>query len=528
VFPIGNTQQSQYAAENTEQPILRYEKVILGLIMLTVFCLQVRASLLRTFWFDELSTLLVSSTPTLREMSHAIPVDGNPPLYFLLARLCLHFPIQTEIALRLPSIAALDIAALMVFLFVRRNSRACFAFFAMSIFLGSSFGLFAALEARAYALLLCFTSIAIYCWQSAVRGQRRRLALFGITAAMVGAIFSHHYGVIYVFLPLVAGECVRIWRGHRIDYPVFAAMMLGAVSTVITFPPMLHGQAGLLHAVKQSQNFWSRPNLGSLLIYAYTIPKPIPVIVCVVLALGALLRYGIFRKNWKPEREIKQAPLVRTEDSAVGAMLVLILPIMLIVTKIGTGYFWERYAIGAALGIAIVSGLWSAYLSERVLMIGALIPSGIMWGFSVALLNFWLVGPSQGNAGVQSDPLFLSAIAREPTVVADAVIFLPTWWYSDSGTRVRMHYLSDLSYAIRQPDFIPEYTLTQEQPYGAPKLDNYKEFLATHQEFLLYCYGRPRLEWVKERLISDGWHLIPVQSEGAHELYQVIAPAPMK
>lgn len=102
--------------------------------------------------------------------------------------------------------------------------------------------------------------------------------------------------------------------------------------------------------------------------------------------------------------------------------------------------------------------------------------------------------------------------------------FLPTWWYSDSTTRAEIHYLSDLSYAVKNPDFIPEYALTLEQPFGAPKFDDYKEFLSTHREFLLYCVGMPRLEWIKDRLIHEGWNVVLIRSEGSKKIYRVTKP----
>lgn len=126
--------------------------------------------------------------------------------------------------------------------------------------------------------------------------------------------------------------------------------------------------------------------------------------------------------------------------------------------------------------------------------------------------------------GAQTDPLFLSARTGEPLVIADAVVFLPTWWYSDSTTRAEIHYLSDLSYAVKNPDFIPEYALTLEQPFGAPKFDDYKEFLSTHREFLLYCVGMPRLEWIKDRLIHEGWNVVLIRSEGSKKIYRVTKP----
>jgi hypothetical protein len=519
-------QSSQNLTSETQKLVHWQETVLLAATVSVFLVVEIRAAALRPFWYDELSTMIVTSAPTLREMLRAIPSDGNPPLYFLLARLCLRLPIRSEIALRLPSIAAINITALMVYLFVRRNTGAIFSFLAMSIFLGSWFAFFAALEARPYALLLCFTSVAICIWQSAARGRNRRLALAGITAAMVGAIFSHQYGVIYVTVPLVAGEGIRSLRDRRFHLHVFAAALVGATSLVITFPPMLRAQAGLLKAVKLCPVFWARPTLQSLMLYRQTVPIHTLKLLSVLIAAALIetLIYVVLAGDGRWGKVAKRVPEAHIEDLAVGSALVLILPIMLLISKLETGYFQERYAVGSSLGVALVSGLLFSSFNERFPKIKAFVFAGIAYCFLVGLHNFWYSGPFQPLAGVQSDPLFLSAPAQEPLVMSDALIFLPTWWYSDPSVRARLHYLTDLNYAVKQPDFVPEYGLANEEPYGAPKLDDYKEFLAAHREFLLYYYGTPRVEWVKSRLSSDGWRLILIRSEGAHELYRVTGP----
>jgi hypothetical protein len=259
-------------------------------------------------------------------------------------------------------------------------------------------------------------------------------------------------------------------------------------------------------------------------VYRDAVPRLFAELALVVGALGAYL-YAILARHGRSGKPAKSAPRVPIEDLAVGSALALLLPIMLLVTRFGTGYFQERYAAGTALGIAALSALLFSWLNERLPAIEAFVFAGTLYSLSTALIILWFVSPYQAVPGAQSDPLFLSAPAQEPIVIADAVIFWPTWWYSNPAARARLHYLSDLNYAVKQPNFIPEYILAVEQPFGAPKLDLYDEFLVAHREFLLYCYGEPRLEWLKNRLSGDGWQLIPIGSEGARELYRVVAPA---
>ncbi len=530
-LPAG-IQQQQDAAEDAQPAIPRHEKVVVGLIVLVAFCLQLRAAFLREFWFDELCTYLVSSAPTLKDMFRAIPLDGNPPLYFLLARLCLHLPVRTELALRLPSILATDATAVLVFLFVRRNARFTPALLSVCAYLGSGFCLYSCVEARPYALLLFFTTACAFSWQSAARGRRRKLALCGIAASMAGAILSHQYGIIYASFPLFTGEMIRLSQRRRLDAPVIVAWIAGAATLLITIPATLHAQSGLLLALKQDEAFWARPQLKFLLLYIHAMPPLIPIAILAFGIPAVVAGAVVAEKYWNSGQQGDERVWVHKEDLCVGLAFILILPLMLLITRLGTNYFAARYAVGTSLGFSIVLGLLLSRPRVRSqkfeTVLYALVAYCLLMAYGVLLPD-----EMDRMARVQTDPLFLSIAPGEEIVMSDALMYFPAWWYSP-GVRNRLHYLSDLSYAEKQRDFIPEYSLVSEHSIGTPAVDDYREFLATHREFVLYCYGVPRREWLRDRLKSDGWKLTLLGSEwwkntddeptGAHELYRVTAP----
>lgn len=504
-------------------PLRWVEPVILASIVFAFTAIEIWADARRTLWFDEIASMVISTRPSLRVMFRAIPADGNPPLFFLLARLFLALPIRPQIALCLSSILPTGVTATMIYVFVRRNARSLYAFLAASVFYASPFSMFASLEARPYALLLCFTSIAICCWQAAVRGPHKRMATAGVAVAMSAAIFSHHYGVIYVGLPLLAAETVRSWRDRRIHLAVIAAMAVGALSVFFTFPPMLTAQGGLLRAIRQCPVFCSRPHLASLSLYLSMLPPFVPV-VALSAAIPALLAYCLATGKSRPGSQRLRLPPIPLEDYFAALALALILPVMLLVTTAGTGYFWGRYAAGSILGVAILTGLLMSRLSRRLALVDNLAIAGVFYCLVFGIVAVCTIRLPENVIGVERDPFFLSARTGEPIVIADAVVFSPTWWYSDSTMRAEIHYLSDLSYAVKNPDFVSEYSLALEQPYGAPKIDDYNEFLSTHRDFLLYCIGVPRLEWVRDRLIHEGWDVVLIRSEGSKTLYRVTQP----
>jgi hypothetical protein len=515
----------------------RQEKIAAAVLLVMLGLLQIRTALLRPLWFDELFTYLVSSQPTWGAMFRAIPLDGNPPLYFILGRLCLHLPIRAELALRIPSLLAFDLAVILVYVFVRRNANSVVALLAASVLVGSGTGLIDSVQARPYALLLCFAAATICCWQCAVRGQRRKWALAGIAGATAGAILSHNYGVVHACLPVFAGEAVR-WRLRRkLDVPVVVASLTGAAAILITFPGMLHGQHEVLNAIKNDGVFWFRPRWHSFLSWESMLPMLQPgalVIFGIPALIAGVVIEGFF---WKGERRRTEQERLRREDFAVGAMLVMLVPVMIAATEMSTRYFVGRYAVSAALGCAIVLGMGIAQLSGRVGQKGAvLIFSGIVYSLLLASVSLWVTGKSGGlDTGLEPDALFRSIPSHEEIVMDDAMQYFPTWWYGDEALRRRLHYLADLNFAVKQPDFLPEYSLEYEAALGTPKMDPYREFLASHREFVLYSFGVARREWLKERLKQDGWTLTPIGSEEwthddtegrteAHMLYRVTAP----
>jgi hypothetical protein len=256
---------------------------------------------------------------------------------------------------------------------------------------------------------------------------------------------------------------------------------------------------------------------------------PFFLLLAILAGMALLLKLALSKAHLEPATGQYRVP---PEDFAVSIALVLFLPLMLVVTHFGTNYYQPRYGLGSAIGISMLSGLlWSCF--ERCWRHAASIAwAATIYSLFVGLLGLWLAAVSKGVLP-WSDPMLHAGNQQEPIVIASALEFSPIWWYSDDQMRKRIHYLSDPSYAGQHSDLIPEYSLVLERAYTPMQLDNYQVFLKAHQRFLLYSYGEPRLEWIKQRLIQEGWHLKLLQSaalqpalkedDGAtyREMYQV-------
>jgi hypothetical protein len=204
---------------------------------------------------------------------------------------------------------------------------------------------------------------------------------------------------------------------------------------------------------------------------------------------------------------------------------------MIGITWIATGYYLSRYAIGAAVGIAILMG-FAAHRCGRSASHGSAAASLCM---VLVVLDFAgprmitvidrFTYPQDAGVGAGPDSALDAAQGHGPIVVASALTYMPAWWYASPALRERLHYLADLPFAVRQPDFLPELSLVADQPFVPSKVDEYRQFLSVHREFLLYCVGSGRLEWTKERLQAEGWALHSLYRNGRETLFLAQAPS---
>jgi len=482
----------------------------------------------RPFWYDELFTFYISRLPRLGQLFEAIPADGNPPLSYLLVRYSLRAFGENELAARLPSILGFLMALLAIYTFIRRRGGAVPGLLGIACLTTSMMADYGS-EARPYALLLGFTGVAMVCWQAAGDSRRFRLVpLTGLALGIAGAIASHHYGVLHVGIPLLCGEAVRLIRRRRLDWPVYVACAAGLSALALTLPFARRTQGNMLRYVSDSASFWARPHLRSLLSYYYMAnPWLVPgflLLLCLTWAgCGPGDESGPANrgKHVFPEHEIA---------AALG--LALLTPVIVGVSWLSTGYYIARYAIGTAMGIALLMGMAAARRgrnpshghSAAALCLAAL----VVVNAGSAAIGF--VFPTVTAPVAAADPppgsLLETIPGQEPIVLASALDYMPTWWYASPQLRQRLHYLADLSFAVRQADFLPEYSLVTNQQFIPSKPDDYRSFLSLHRAFLLYSSGTQRLEWNQTRLLSEGWALQTIYKAGKVTLYRAQAPAP--
>jgi hypothetical protein len=366
-------------------------------------------------------------------------------------------------------------------------------------------------------LLLAFTMVAMVSWQSATaRPSKRGLALAGITVGVAGAIASHHFGAVHVGVPLAAGELCRLVQRRRLDLPIYLSGLVGVSMLALTVPQMEQTNIAFLAQVKASANFFAVPRLGRLTSYAD-------------MANGWLLATfavsAFIAGRFLPKSRSKSAgDSIPGHEIVAAAGLAALVPIVLAVTAIATGYYQPRYAIGSSVGIAILlgfaaSGLWKPLRingAAAALCLSVLVVVFAAQELRVPLAKWRGRHVGSGDLFGQSLPVLDATPAGKPIVVASAEMYPLVWQYSPPGRRGRLHYLSDLSFAAKLADPLAELTLVGELPFVPFKVEDYGAFLARHGEFYLYCMTVPKGDciddttWIRDRLESEGHALTPV------------------
>jgi len=479
---------------------------------------------LRPLWFDELFTFYLSRLPRLDQLFRALPADGNPPLYYLLARVSMHIFGESELALRLPALVGFLGAALAVYWYIRRWRAAIFAFLGMLLLLSGPMASYGS-EARSYSLMLGFTGLALVSWQAAAaRNRSRALPLLGVAAGIAGAVASHHYGAVQVAVALVFGESVRIFEQRRLDIPLYCAAAAGLSMLVFTLPLVAAARHVMLDYVKQSPVFWARPTLRAIFSYRSMLP---------LWFVPALLLLWLSTRVVDPPRETpatREACRIPAHEIAAAVGLALMVPIVIGLTSLTTGYYMDRYAIGAAMGIAILAGQLVPAIGRRSGQAGAVSALCVILLAADIAFHPVLASAFHGTAwrhaaSATPDSLLSRAPGTDPIVIASALEYSQDWWYAPTPLRTRIHYLSDPAFAVREPDFLPEVSLAADQQYLPSKVDRFQEFVASHRHFLVYAVGMPRLEWTVPRLTAASWSLEPIGREGDFTLYRALAPA---
>jgi 4-amino-4-deoxy-L-arabinose transferase-like glycosyltransferase len=506
-----------------------HPRLALMLVSVIYFAVAVTLARIKTPWNDELFTVYIARRPTLRDVWDALLTGAEqlPILFYVITRGSVALLGRTHLGIRSPEIFGFWLMSIGVYVFVRRVSSSAWALVAM-VFPLVTGAFYYAYEARPYALVMGFSSLALLFWQTTIRDRRRRMAAVGLGASLAAALACHYYAVL-AFVPLLTAEAVRCWRRRRVDMTVAAAFLLGLAPIPLMLP--------LIRAAKTyATTFWAVPHWQDMYLYYQSMvcaahqrwcharelqdPSSSPDVASaaftldlLLAALPVFLAFVLIPKERKktasdPAGRLSLPEWVATTGFALTPVLAVIL------AKTVTHAYADRYAMIAMIGLAPLLTLGMARASRNrpaVAPVALLIALGVFLAgsaFDARRLSRALKGYN-----------FILSFLREESAGMPVVVTEPHIFFELSAIQenrpapVPIRYLFDrnLALAYTGTDTV-ELGLIAFRGWAPLTMERFDAFAAHPQPVMLY--GNPTaFSWVSRELKRRNWSIRPYASK---------------
>lgn len=277
---------------------------VLGLTLVRLWLASVQP-----LWFDESWTAMVAATPW-RELPHILKVDPNPPLYYLVMRAWAALAGTSDLALRLPGLAAVALTAWLPTLMktpgLGRGERLAWGWLMFAWWGVDQF-----LLARGFPVLLALSAAQLILFLRLLEQPRTGRAL-AWTCVSVAAVMVHYYAA-----PLALVQGLIYLAVHRRDavrtWPAALALVPALAWVAYHWP--------FLRQFTDAQIAWHQTldASGVLAMIVFPLHHTAPVIalaVVALLALGMIWRGG-------GEGAIERALRIAAAASWIALLIVL-------------------------------------------------------------------------------------------------------------------------------------------------------------------------------------------------------------
>jgi hypothetical protein len=489
---------------------------LMGFLLAYVIIRSVFAAAGKPFWYDELLTLTVSSQGNWSAILKALrlPLDGQPPLFYVIEHFALRFSRNQEIALRLPSILAFACTVACVFVYVKKRGGDLVAFLCAVFLLMTSVFQYYAVEARPFSMVVACIAFAMVCY------QRLPSSLWTVLLAISLALAeSLHYLAVLAMVPFGLAEIVLFFKTRRFRWPVWAALLVGALPLILSW--------GLLATIQAyyGAHFWASFKF-SFIPHTYgeffLTSSQFGAGIAAVAMIGVLGTALWHRPTGTTDTEGKGEVLA--EVTLLIAFVALPFAGYLLTSVLHSG-LTPRYVLSAVIGVCLAFG----YILSQA-RFGALCLFAVFVFAAVGdhELHFWGSSQSQINDvrshGKTAGRLVEDAGHAElPVIVPSGLSLVWLVHYAPPSYAARFIYLTQDT-----PTDGREWTDTVDkgmlllQSYLPLRVSNFTEFTAVHRKFLIYVEERDLGgDWVSPHLLREGWSLQTVELDETRKIYLV-------
>jgi Dolichyl-phosphate-mannose-protein mannosyltransferase len=310
---------------------------------------------------DELFTSYIAQAPSIRQLlTLTRTIDLHPPLSYLLLRLSYTVFGVSSWSCRLPFFLAYIATGAILYLFICRLASPIYGLITLLTLWSSSYALLA-IEARPYALVLCFTSLLLVNWHHIVKTEDRAVSRWRFAALVVSGLallLSHVLGAL-AYAAFLAAELLRLRITRKPDWRLWIALSVPLIAT-LSYLPLIRTQSRLLFSE------YSQASPRRLAICYWEHIRYSMTSLAVILLLGIVWRLSSGREK----------PPVSSRAASVSLSFILFflflvpLEIYLIFSRTGSP-FYERYGVVALIPCALVPAVFLAWRTGRNRSAGA-------------------------------------------------------------------------------------------------------------------------------------------------------------
>ncbi len=391
-----------------------------------------RYSRSQPLWLDEILTMWLVRLGSLRGIYDGLAKGAQyaPPGHPVLLLWWSKIFGASYLALRSPSFLGIALAAIAIFLLVRRSMEFNVAALAAVFVLCGPLHAFGQ-QMRPYALTVTCFAFALLLWEGYDRTPHPRWTLLGITLLLSAAITLHFYSILYL-VSFAAIELMHIRWQRRIRWPVWAALSLAGLSVAIWIPLARH--ASRFNSTDNGPDFYAAPtfahfaqSLGAVLFPTFLFSW-IFLLLLMIVMVTAVIVHSKAKPTIRPQTNSK-VPLLAI---AVGCAL---LPFTTFVfARLVSGTYNVRYILPAAFCTVLLL----CFAAERLPFRSVFIPL-----CSAAIAVHALV-PRQVAPYTDNRTLLQAASKPYPIVFAEGLMFFQAEEDKSLTTqeRSRMAYLT--------------------------------------------------------------------------------------
>ena len=459
----------------------------------------------KLMWNDELYTYYMARLPSMSDVWAALMSRGEqtPPFFYFTTRVSFDLFGVNNLSVRLPEILGFSVMLASLYVFVARRasslSGVCAAAFPL-VTLAYSY----AFEARPYGLLLGFAALALVSWQSATLNRGRSIALVCLGASVAAAVSTHYYGLLIV-LPLALGEGVLSLTRRRFDMAVWAALAVSMVPLALHLPLIRAGAA-------YSSAFWSPPQWVNVPDFYIDLLTAAIVPIAFILVVGGI--YSMVAGRGTEAAGASLTPVLPLHELAAACGFIVIPFVCVVLAKVVTGAFVNRYATPAVIGFAVLAGFGTAVSFSRSAAMRLVIAVSLTGWFVLSQAREFIeptgfslpVSQAQVN---RANEWLANQDPELPVVVADPQSFTVLSHYGSQEVRSRMVYLADPDLALKRlgHNSVERGMLDLLRPWFRLNVLEFEPYMAAHARFLVYgdFVRLSFLNWLLPELHARGW-----------------------